>query len=123
VILVDTSVWVDHLRAADSALVRLLDTTQVVMHPFVLGELALGNLPQRSLILGTLQLLPQAVVASDEEVLNFIDRHRLVGLGIGYVDVHLLAATRLTAGASLWTRDKSLRHIAKRLALAATVPD
>jgi predicted nucleic acid-binding protein len=123
VILVDTSVWVDHLRAADSALVRLLDTTQVVMHPFVLGELALGNLPQRSLILGTLQLLPQAVVASDEEVLNFIDRHRLVGLGIGYVDVHLLAATRLTAGASLWTRDKSLRQIAKRLALAATVPD
>ena len=122
-ILVDTSVWVDHLRAADSALVRLLDTTQVVMHPFVLGELALGNLPQRSLILGTLQLLPQAVVASDEEVLNFIDRHRLVGLGIGYVDVHLLAATRLTAGASLWTRDKSLRQIAKRLALAATVPD
>jgi len=123
VILVDTSVWVDHLRVSDSALVRLLDATQVVMHPFVLGELALGNLPQRSLILGILQLLPQAVVASDEEVLNFIDRHRLVGLGIGYVDVHLLAATRLTAGASLWTHDKSLRDVAKRLALATTVPD
>lgn len=120
---VDTSVWVDHLRVSDSALAQLLDATQVVMHPFVFGELALGNLPQRSLILGTLQLLPQAVVALDEEVLNFIDRHRLVGLGIGYVDVHLLAATRLTAGASLWTRDKSLRDVAKRLALAATVPD
>lgn len=122
-ILVDTSVWVDHLRASDPTLVQLLDTAQVVMHPFVLGELALGNLPQRSLILGTLQLLPQATVASNEEVLSFIDRHRLVGLGIGYVDVHLLAATTLTAGASLWTHDRSLRDVAKRLALAATVPD
>jgi hypothetical protein len=82
-----------------------------------------GGAPHLSAPPSNLQLLPQAVVASDEEVLNFIDRHRLVGLGIGYVDVHLLAATRLTAGASLWTRDKSLRDVAKRLALAATVPD
>jgi predicted nucleic acid-binding protein len=120
-ILVDTSVWVDHLRASDSALIRLLDATQVVMHPFVLGEIALGNLPRRNLILGILRLLPQAVIASNEEVLNFIDRHHLTGLGIGYVDAHLLAATKLTAGASLWTRDKSLRDVAKRLALAATL--
>jgi predicted nucleic acid-binding protein len=122
VILVDTSVWVDHLRARDNILVQLLDADQVVMHPFVLGELALGNLPQRSLILGTLRLLPQAVTASHAEVLNFIEQHRLVGLGIGYVDVHLLAAARLTAGAGLWTRDKSLHDVAQRLALAAALP-
>jgi predicted nucleic acid-binding protein len=123
VILVDTSVWVDHLRASNSALVRLLDANQVIMHPFVLGELALGNLPQRSMILDTLRLLPQAAVASSEEVLDFIDQHRLPGVGIGYVDVHLLAAVALTADASLWTRDKSLRDVAKQLALAAAAPD
>jgi len=93
------------------------------MHPFVLGELALGNLLQRRTILDTLRLLPQAVVASNEEVLNFIDRHHLIGLGIGYVDAHLLAATKLTADAGLWTRDRSLRDAATRLALAATVPN
>ncbi len=93
------------------------------MHPFVLGELALGNLPQRRMILDTLRLLPQAVVASSEEVLDFVDQHRLPGVGIGYVDVHLLAAVALTADESLWTRDRSLRGVAKRLALAAGVLD
>jgi predicted nucleic acid-binding protein len=92
------------------------------MHPFVLGELALGNLPRRSFILGTLRLLPQTVTASHAEVLNFIEQYRLVGLGIGYVDAHLLAAAKLTAGASLWTRDKSLHDVALRFALAAALP-
>jgi predicted nucleic acid-binding protein len=122
VILVDTSVWVDHLRARDNILIQLLNADRVIMHPFVLGELALGNLPRRSFILGTLRLLPQTVTASHAEVLNFIEQYRLVGLGIGYVDAHLLAAAKLTAGASLWTRDKSLHDVALRFALAAALP-
>jgi len=89
------------------------------MHPFVLGELALGSLRQRDVILTSLRDLPQASVASDEEVLRFIAERRLFGLGIGYVDAHLLAAARLTAGATLWTRDARLRGAAGRLGLAA----
>jgi len=117
VILVDTSVWVQHLRAVDKALVRLLDLGLVLGHPFVTGELALGNLRQRELVLSDLQDLPQAQVATAEEVLRFIDRHRLYGIGIGYVDVHLLASARLSAGASLWTRDKRLQAAAEKFGL------
>jgi hypothetical protein len=119
VILVDTSVWVDHLRAGDKALTDLLDTGRVLAHPFVIGELALGHLRQSELLLDFLQDLPQATVAMDQEVLHFIHRRGLSGLGIGYVDAHLLAATRLTDGASLWTRDKRLLAAAERLGLAA----
>ena len=97
-ILVDTSVWVDHLRRGDEALAGLLEAGRVLAHPFVIGELALGNIPRRDLVLRALQDLPQANVATDREVLYFIDRHRLFGLGIGYVDAHLLAAVSLTAG-------------------------
>jgi len=122
VILVDTSVWVDHLRSGDRRLVHLLDAKQVLIHPIVIGEIALGILPQRSLTLDTLRLLPKVVVAAHEEVLDFIERYRLFGSGIGYIDVHLLAAARLTAGTGLWTRDKSLRDVAQRLALAAEPP-
>lgn len=118
-ILVDTSVWVDHLRSGNRRLIHLLDTEQVLTHPFVIGEIALGILPQRNLILATLRLLPAVVVATHEEVLEFIERHRLFGSGIGYVDAHLLAAVKLRAGSGLWTRDKSLRAVAERLALAA----
>ena len=118
-ILVDSSVWVDHLRATDRILVRLLRDGRVLIHPFVLGELALGNLRQRTTLLADLQDLPQAMVASDSEVLWFIERHELFGLGVGYVDVHLLAAVRLTLGSSLWTRDKRLHTVAKHLGLAA----
>lgn len=107
-ILVDTSIWIDHLREGDAALSRLLDGARVLGHPFVLGELALGRLRQRELVLGALAELPQAVLASDDEVLRFINAAGLAGSGIGYVDAHLLAAVRLTAGASLWTRDKRL---------------
>jgi predicted nucleic acid-binding protein len=115
VILVDTSVWVHHLRAKDNTLVALLDAGQVLGHPFVTGELALGNLRRRDLVIGSLQDLPQANNATDEEVLQFIYRHALPGTGIGYVDAHLLASTRLTAGAALWTRDKRLQAAAKKL--------
>ena len=116
-ILVDSSIWVDHLRSRDPALVDLLGATRVLGHPFVIGELALGNLRQRDTVLGALQDLPQAMVARDDEVLGFIDRHALAGLGIGYVDAHLLASARLSGG-TLWTRDKRLDGAATRLGIA-----
>jgi predicted nucleic acid-binding protein len=116
-ILVDTSVWVQHLRAGDQILANLLGRGMVLTHPFVIGELALGNLRQRAIILSALSDLPQASVATDGEILKFIERHRLFGRGIGYVDVHLLAAVRLTAGSLLWTNDKQLRGVADRLGL------
>jgi predicted nucleic acid-binding protein len=118
-ILADTSVWIDHLRGADDVLGGLLEGGQVLAHPFVTGEIALGSLRQRSLILGALGGLPQALVASEDEVLDFIERHALHGRGIGYVDVHLLASTRLTPDAELYTRDKRLLIIAGELGLAA----
>jgi predicted nucleic acid-binding protein len=116
-ILVDTSIWVDHLRAGDETVVALLNSGRVLAHPFVIGELALGHLQQRQTILSSLQDLPRATAATDVEVLLFIERHALAGLGIGYVDAHLLASTRLTAGSALWTRDKRLWGVAKRLSL------
>jgi len=121
-ILVDTSIWADHLRQGNSILLHLLEAEEVLGHPFVVGELALGHLRPRGIILNDLRALPQALVASDREVLNFINEHRLFGRGIGYVDAHLLAATRLTADAELWTRDKRLRGAADRLRLAAKLP-
>lgn len=119
-ILVDTSVWIDHLRSGDAALARLLNVGQVLVHPFIVGELALGNLAQRSAILSSLQDLPATRIATDAEVLGFIERHKLFGLGIGYVDAHLMAAVKLTPGTALWTRDKRLLAAAAKLKLAAS---
>jgi predicted nucleic acid-binding protein len=119
VILLDTSVWVDHLRIGDKVVVGLLDSGRVLAHPFVVVELALGNLRQRHAILSLLQDLPRANIATDQEVLHLIERHALAGRGIGYVDAHLLASTQLTTGASLWTRDKGLLRVAERLGLAS----
>lgn len=121
-ILADTSIWVDHLRNGDGHLATLLEGGKVLMHPFVLGELALGSLHQREIILGTLRDLPQARVADDEEVLYFIELRALFDLGIGYVDAHLLTATELTEDATLWTRDRRLSAAAVRLSLAAEMP-
>ena len=121
-ILVDTSVWVDHLRASNAALVGLLDAGMVLAHPFVIGELALGNLGRRETVLSALSDLPRAIVATDAVVPHFIDRHTLFGRGVGYIDIHLLAAVRLTAGAQLWTRDKRLHGVAVPLGLAITLP-
>jgi hypothetical protein len=117
-ILVDTSVWIDHLRADNAALRRLLDARRVLMHPFVIGELALGRMGQREIILAALSDLPRAELATDAEVLGFIHREALFGRGVGYVDVHLLASVRLTAGAELWTRDARLLDLADELGLA-----
>jgi predicted nucleic acid-binding protein len=122
VILVDTSVWVDHLRAGDKKLSGLLGAGMVLTHPFVISELALGNLRQREVVLTALSDLPFASVATDAEVLHFVNGYALPGRGIGYVDAHLLAAARLTAGTKLWTNDKRLHAIALQLDLAASLP-
>jgi predicted nucleic acid-binding protein len=121
VILVDTSIWMDHLRVGDERLAALLDGGEVLAHPFVIGELALGNLRQRNMFLSNLLRLPQADVASDAEVLGLIDRERLFGRGIGYIDAHLLAAARLTVDTRLWTRDRTLNMAAAQLGLAAVL--
>jgi predicted nucleic acid-binding protein len=121
-ILVDTTVWVDHLRRGDPGLVDLLERSAVVMHPFVVGEIACGSLRDRQSILELLQDLPAAVVAHGDEVLHFIERHTLHGKGIGYVDVHLLASVALTEGAGLWTRDLKLRRMAAALGRAYPEP-
>lgn len=117
-ILVDTSVWVDHLRRRDAELAALLDRGQVLMHPFVIGEIACGSLSDREPILELLHQLPMAAVAEPDEALGFIELRKLHGKGIGYVDVHLLASTALSAGSTLWTRDKRLREAAEALACA-----
>lgn len=123
-ILADSSVWINHLRAADERLTALLDRGEALGHPFLTGELALGNfrLRDRRVILQSLRRLPQAVVASDREVLDFIELQPLFGRGVGYVDAHLLAAVRLTPGARLWTRDTRLRRVAAELGLAYMLP-
>jgi predicted nucleic acid-binding protein len=117
-ILVDTSVWVDHLRKGDDDLVALLNGSQVLIHPFVIGELACGNLVNRGEVLGLLKHLPCAQVASDDEVLHFIEQQSLMGQGIAYIDAHLLAAVALDNGASLWTRDVRLQKAAKKMSMA-----
>ena len=117
-ILVDTSVWVDHLRSGDAQLAELLERGAVLGHPFVVGEIACGSLTDRGAILALLQHLPMATVAEPDEVLAYISRHKLHGKGIGYVDLHLLTATALTGGARLWTRDRRLHAIARDLGCA-----
>jgi predicted nucleic acid-binding protein len=118
VILVDSSIWIEHLRRESAAVSLLLSSRRVLVHPFVIGEVAVGHLRNRRQILDTLRDLPAAVVASDEEVLEFIDRYLLAGRGLGYIDVHLLAAARLSH-AGLWTADKRLGASAELLSLSA----
>lgn len=116
-ILVDTSVWVDHLRAGDGELRDLLLDGRVLAHPFVTGELACGNLANRGEILDLLARLPQAPVADQEEMLFLIERHRLMGRGLGFIDTHLLGAVFLAGDARLWTRDKRLAQAAMELGI------
>lgn len=120
-ILADTSVWVDHLRKGDPALAALLNNGQVLAHPFIIGEVALGHLRQRKAVLSALENLPQITVARDHEVLSIIDHWALFRVGIGYVDAHLLAAIPLSPGTLLWTRDKRLRTVAGSLGFHATL--
>lgn len=117
-ILVDTSVWIDHLRNGEENLIDLLNGCQVLAHPFVTGELACGNLNNRANVLSLLRDIPQSPVATHKEALFFIEQNELMGRGIGFVDVHLLAATALAGSAHLWTRDKRLAQVADDLNLA-----
>jgi len=114
VILVDSSVWVDHFRRPDPRLMRLLEAGEVLTHSLIIGELACGNLASRRTTLALLQELPKADEASSGEVLAFIERGRLHGTGLGVVDVHLLASM-LLSDAELWTRDQPLAKAAARL--------
>ena len=120
-ILVDTSVWIDHLRSGDPQLTALLSNDSVLVHSFVIGELALGTLRQPGVVIDSLNGLPKAVKADDSEVLQLIQERKLAGLGIGYVDAHLLASALLTENASLWTRDKRLKEVAAGLYIAAPI--
>lgn len=119
-ILVDTSIWIDHLRSGDEMLAEWLRRREILMHPHIIGELAVGNLKPRGEILEMLQDIPQIDVATDQEVLHFIETAKLFGEGIGYIDAHLLSAVRLRAGSKLWTRDKRLFDLAAGLNLAAS---
>jgi predicted nucleic acid-binding protein len=118
--LVDTSIWIDHLRRSEARLLAALEAGEVLMHPFVVGELACGNLRNRRELLDLLANLPTAPMAADAEVLQYIERRKLMGRGIGFLDAHLLAATALGAPARLWTRDRRLSVIATELGLGFT---
>jgi hypothetical protein len=119
VILADTSVWVDHLHRADPVLYRLFHSDSILMHPVVIGEVALGPLVDRLATLKVLSHLPRAEVAQHDEVLRLIEDWSLYGCGIGYSDAHMLASVLLTSGSRLWTRDRSLRRVAQQLSLDA----
>lgn len=122
-ILVDTSVWIEHLRSANTALSALLGAGEVLAHPFVIGEIALGHVRSREAVLREMRDLPQCAVATPEEVLALIERHRLFGLGVGYVDAHLLAAARLMGSVPLWTYDGQLRAAAKKIGMSHGPPE
>jgi len=115
-VLVDTSVWIDHLRKKDTKLFELLHEGEVCIHPFVIGEIACGNIINRTEILRLLKALPEVLAATDDEVLHFIENHKLFGKGIGYIDVHLLASSFINK-VTFWTKDKSLSAIYSKLNL------
>ena len=117
-ILVDTSIWVDHLRRGDAKLAALLESDRACVHAFVIGELACGNMQARRGVLDLLGALPTLPTSNDDEILFFIERHRLMGRGIGYSDAHLITSTAIHGSARLWTSDKRLSTIAAELGLA-----
>lgn len=117
-VLVDTSVWVDHLRSGDPTLAQLLGQGQVSTHPMIIGELACGNLRNRTQLLSLWRNLPVSVEASHEEAIYLLESRGLMGKGIGYIDLHLLASARLSPHTRLWTRDKRLADIAEALEIA-----
>ncbi len=116
-ILVDTSVWVDHFRQGNGRLEELLNGNEVYCHPFVLGELACGNFRKRDVVLGLLSVLPEAHVADHDEILHFVDVQKLYGTGMGWIDVHLLGSALLTK-CSFWSLDKALSAAAKKLGIS-----
>jgi predicted nucleic acid-binding protein len=118
VILVDTSVWVDHLHSSDPRLIWLLETSQVLAHPMVVGELSLGGIRERRRVIDSVNGLPQSEVALHDEVMILVEQRLLFGKGLSLVDAHLLASVILTHGARLWTADKRLREAATELSVA-----
>lgn len=116
-ILVDTSIWVDHLRGGSDRLAAALERGQVLTHPFVVGELACGNLRNRNEVFELLDALPAAPMATETEARSFLERRKLMGKGIGYIDVHLLASTALCGSDTLWTQDRRLASVAAELGL------
>lgn len=121
-ILADTSVWIDHLRSGNKELRRLLDLGQIVIHPFIVAELALGSLKERTKTLALLDLLPQSRVARLNELRLLIEARRLYKIGIGLTNAHLLASVLIDSPTLLWTRDKRLREVAENLGLHASLP-
>ena len=117
-VLVDTSIWVNHLRRNDQTLVRLLEASKVITHPHIIGELSLGSLKNRKTVLSLLRNLPQVPLATDQEVHSMIEHHSLYGKGIGYIDAHLLAGALLLPGTKLWTQDRRLRVVADDMGIA-----
>lgn len=116
-ILVDTSIWIDHLRRADRRLEQLLESGDVVCHPFVIGEIACGSLAQRQRVLGFLAQLPQLPVAQQSEAMWFLDRHGYYARGLGWVDVHLLASASIAMETWLWSRNRRLAEAAADLGI------
>jgi predicted nucleic acid-binding protein len=123
VILLDTSIWVNHLRESNPLVTNLLAGGQVLAHPFVIGELALGGLQQRDIFLQRMHQLPSVLMATTDEVLALIIQNGLHGSGIGYVDACLLASVLMTHGARIWSRDQKLAAVAERLGIAARPHD
>ena len=119
-ILVDTSIWVDHLRSGSARLVGLLERSAVLTHSMVIGELALGSIHPREVLLDSLEALPRAVEAGSAEVRHLIESRSLHGRGVGLVDAHLLASALLTPGSRRWTRDRRLGEVARELGLHFT---
>ena len=117
-ILVDSSIWVDHFRSRDQALSRMLEESRILCHPFVVGEIMMGN-PTNRIGLAQLRRLPEADRATDHEVVDLVERYALFGMGVGYVDAHLLASVALTPDSALWTRDRRMTSAAGRLNLIA----
>ncbi|WP_175924570.1 type II toxin-antitoxin system VapC family toxin [Burkholderia latens] len=120
-ILVDTSVWIDHIDHSEPIMVDLLLNDRVRIHPYVIGEISLGSLRDRAIVLRALNDLPCVPVASPDEVFFLIEQQQLFSRGIGYVDVSLLASAKLQPGVTIWTRDKRLKKIADELALSAVL--
>lgn len=118
-ILADSSIWIDHLRRPDPALAELMDNAWLLVHPFVIGEVALGHLREREKVLDLMTTFFEPVLPTHDEVIEVVYRHDLAGSGLGWVDVHLLASAMVTVDAALWTRDKTLARVAERLGVAA----
>jgi predicted nucleic acid-binding protein len=118
VILVDTTIWIDHFRYGDAELRKIINDDRLLCHPFVVGELALGSLRERDAVLAFLAAQREAMIATHAEVMTIIDRHSIFSMGIGYTDAHLLTSTLLDQRSSLWTRDKRLAAAAKKIGVA-----